>query len=204
MRYDAGSNLPVRVDERPYAYMIHALNHRLRRPHQDRNTNPWFKAHQAPGLWMSMFRSVPLLPLSPYTGRSVVGESRGDDRQNTQLSTEEFLGWSHTSWVSGLNQGYEVSKLVNANTMIRPLLPIRPREWPDLVMSHYRSYNNGRFLQQMRIRWNNRVTGEVAELPINAYGTSLRGARQQRAASGGWARWFGPGDVRNDPTLDAP
>jgi hypothetical protein len=86
------------------------------------------------------------------------------------------------------------------------LYPEKPEHWPTLgtYVARYMTYN--RFVCLNRIRWANSVTGEMAELSFNAFGTTLRGARQQRrktSAGAGWADWRDPS---NPPLnhLDAP
>ena len=48
------------------------------------------------------------------------------------------------------------------------------------------------------------MTGELIELSWTGLGTTLRGARQQRQPTTGWARWDNDPGVTNDPTLDSP
>ena len=45
-------------------------------------------------------------------------------------------------------------------------------------------------------------TGEIIELTFTGLGSTLRGARQQRKPSTGWANWNNDGSA-NDPTLDS-
>lgn len=83
------------------------------------------------------------------------------------------------------------------------LYPQKPDHWPGLgtYVARYMTYN--RFVCLHRIRWVNALTGELSELSFNAFGTTLRGARQQRRKGGGWADWSNP---LTPPTnhLDSP
>ncbi|MBA3683772.1 MAG: prepilin-type N-terminal cleavage/methylation domain-containing protein [Planctomycetes bacterium] len=80
----------------------------------------------------------------------------------------------------------------------------KPETWPDAQVAVARVLKDARFVNLCRIRWTNPLTGAVQELSFSGFGTTLRGARQQRrsAAGGGWARWHGAGHASNDATLD--
>lgn len=80
-------------------------------------------------------------------------------------------------------------------------LPLRPLAWPGLDVSVQRFIKNTRFVNLARVTWTNPVTGQTAELSFTGFGTTLRGARQQRHPTGGWAKWDNDGST-NDPTLD--
>jgi len=82
-------------------------------------------------------------------------------------------------------------------------LALRPQNWPGLTVSVQRFIKNTRFVNIARVSWTNALTGEVAELSFSGFGTTLRGARQQRKddPNGGWAKWDNDGST-NDKTLD--
>ncbi len=82
------------------------------------------------------------------------------------------------------------------------LLVQRPPNWPGLSISVQRFIKNTRFVNMARVSWTNAITGQSAELSFSGFGTTLRGARQQRNASGGWAKWDNDGTTTNDITLD--
>lgn len=65
-----------------------------------------------------------------------------------------------------------------------------------------RFIKNTRFVNLARVTWTNPVNGQTSELSFTSFGTTLRGARQQRHPSGGWARWDNDGSA-NSPTLDS-
>lgn len=82
-------------------------------------------------------------------------------------------------------------------------MPQRPVHWPGLSVSVQRFIKNTRFVNVARVSWTNSITGEVAELSFSGFGTTLRGARQQRKddVKGGWAKWDNDGST-NDKNLD--
>ncbi len=82
------------------------------------------------------------------------------------------------------------------------LLPLAPSHWPRAEVSLTRYVKSRRFVALARIRWTSPITGESAGLAFSGYGTSLRGARQQRRADAGWARWDNATGAINDATLD--
>ncbi len=64
----------------------------------------------------------------------------------------------------------------------RTWLPLdrRPLNWPSLDVSTLRIINHGRFVCLNSVRWTSPLTGLTSELNFTAFGTNLRGARQQR------------------------
>ncbi|MDA3962562.1 MAG: prepilin-type N-terminal cleavage/methylation domain-containing protein [Planctomycetota bacterium] len=93
---------------------------------------------------------------------------------------------------------------IRNNTWVENLLPQPPPDWPRLRLEVMRGLLRGRFFTLARIRWTDTASNEEAELVLTGIGTTLRGARQQRARDGGWAAWYGRNDTRNTPTLDQP
>jgi hypothetical protein len=94
--------------------------------------------------------------------------------------------------------------LRSRTTTAEPLIAHLPAGWPDLQLSTHRILNHGRYINTVRVRWHDPTSGKIAELGFNGFGTTLRGARQQRRPDIGWARWYGPRHSDNDPTLDSP
>jgi type II secretory pathway pseudopilin PulG len=90
-----------------------------------------------------------------------------------------------------------VAQFTNLALTRTPLLRDRPDFWPEVRVSVLQSYKMLRFHALCKVQWNSPVTGVQSELSFSAFGTSLRGARQQRRQDAGWAA---PGD----PTLDTP
>ncbi len=83
---------------------------------------------------------------------------------------------------------------VPTSVLSQPLMPLSPTAWPQVTVSVQRAFAGG-LVAASGVRWVSPVTGRSTEVTFSVYGTSLRGARQQRKKGGGWAR---PGD----PTLD--
>jgi prepilin-type N-terminal cleavage/methylation domain-containing protein len=82
-----------------------------------------------------------------------------------------------------------------------------PAAWSKVDVVVKRIVFRARFTNICSVRWTNPLSGKSAELNFTAFGTSLRGARQQRKEDSGWAKWYGPSDSlpsgqRNDTTLD--
>ena len=94
-----------------------------------------------------------------------------------------------------------------------------PAQWPKATVSMKRYVRESRFVNLCSLRWTSPITGTSAELNFTTFGTSLRGARQQRKSqpitagtAAGWAKWYGPTSVNaatvfssgeaNDKTLD--
>jgi prepilin-type N-terminal cleavage/methylation domain-containing protein len=78
----------------------------------------------------------------------------------------------------------------------------RPSHWPSLSVSSLRFIRTSSYVCLNRIRWTSPLTGQVTELDFTAFGTSLRGARQQRKRdAAGWADPFAA-SPSGDPNLD--
>jgi prepilin-type N-terminal cleavage/methylation domain-containing protein len=91
-----------------------------------------------------------------------------------------------------------------------PLMPAEPITWPGVATSVERFVTYDRFAAVMRVRLTNAITGQHLEFNFSGFGTSLRGARQQRnqSAGGGWAIYDNDAlpsvSSRNTATLDTP
>jgi len=195
----------------------------------------------------SLYNTYPLLPASMNSGAQVIGHSvfvnvwwwdsgyqdgtfSGPQyRINHDMTVESNLAigspllkkQQRAPWYSACNF-IEIGPLINRTGMVNPLMPQRPASYPDVQIGSFRSYVNGRFVSDSRVRWVDLNSGETAEVGVAGLGTTLRGARQQRRPepSGGWAvfrgMWYDPsiaamidhppssvGALRNDPTLDS-
>ncbi len=63
-----------------------------------------------------------------------------------------------------------------------------PENWPGLTVSTLRYVRTGAFVCLNRITWISPMTGKETEFTFTSFGTTLRGARQQRTKNGsGWA-----------------
>ncbi len=112
--------------------------------------------------------------------------------------------YAHSINVGGPSEGDFVGVLA-ATAQFLPVLDQRPKTWPAVDVAVARMLTFGRYTNTCRIQRVVPVSGEVVELSFTSLGTSLRGARNQRAPNGGWAEWdnaasFNPAA---HPTLDS-
>lgn len=128
----------------------------------------------------------------------------GDLNSGNARTASEIINDHHRTWDGPESHWFDYAPTIRANTRVRSMLPQRPKNWPGLRMELMRGMYRGRFFNVIRIRWMDTATNEQVEIPLTAIGTTLRGARQQRHRSTGWAAWHKPGDPRNDPSLDTP
>lgn len=79
----------------------------------------------------------------------------------------------------------------------------KPEHWPALTVRSLRFMRTGAFINLNRIAWSNPLTGQGLELSFTCFGTTLRGARQQRLRDeAGWAEPF-PLSGAPKPHLDS-
>jgi hypothetical protein len=103
----------------------------------------------------------------------------------------------------------QFQRFLNVTEMTTEVIPGGgPAQWPKATVSMKRYVTESRFVNLCSLRWTSPVTGASAELNFTSFGTSLRGARQQRKSqpmgattAAGWAKWYGPNET-NDKTLD--
>ncbi len=95
---------------------------------------------------------------------------------------------------AGAMQEFDIKTVVPA-----VLLQARPTTWPRVAVSVARFIKNARHVALCKVRWQSPVTGEVIELSFAGFGTSLRGARQQRQPTTGWAAWDNAASVPTKP-----
>ena len=79
-----------------------------------------------------------------------------------------------------------------------------PAEWPKAEVSVGRMIKTARFISLCSVKMTSPFSGETVQLNFSSFSTSLRGARQQRALKGGWAKWDNALNLIpvNDYTLD--
>jgi len=78
-----------------------------------------------------------------------------------------------------------------------------PETWPGLKVATLRHFRTGASVCLNRITWTNPLTGSETEFSFTAFGTTLRGARQQRLRDeAGWADPFPETGVPK-PNLDS-
>lgn len=75
---------------------------------------------------------------------------------------------------------------------IRPLMNAKPVQWPKLSLVVGRWLCAGRLVPALSVRMDAPLSGQFFEITCNAFGTTLRGARQQRHRDGGWALFAAP------------
>jgi hypothetical protein len=85
-----------------------------------------------------------------------------------------------------------------------PLITAKPEHWPDLSVAVGRLLKNAHFVAVAKVSRFSPLTGELIELSWCGLGTTLRGARQQRSPTTGWARWDNAASATIDPNLDTP
>ncbi|MBA3700078.1 MAG: hypothetical protein H0W78_14610 [Planctomycetes bacterium] len=84
------------------------------------------------------------------------------------------------------------------------LLDSRPSSWPEVQVSVGRIIKNAHHVAVAKVRRFSPLNGELIELSWTGLGTTLRGARQQRHQTIGWARWDNASGATLDPHLDTP
>ena len=110
----------------------------------------------------------------------------------------------------------DMQGFVDLTTITTPLLDQAPANWPRVQVSVNRFVKNARCVALFRLRITNPLTGTTSELSFTGFGTTLRGARQQRFfdpndnravddpdRQRGWARWDDAAASAPDPTLDS-
>ena len=129
--------------------------------------------------------------------------------QQMQPTAFKFRNWNVGQGATiGSMQGFQSATLSRD-----PVLVVRPATWPSLEVATARTLAFNRFACVARVHWSSPLTGSAAELSFTCFGTTLRGARQQRrvGAGSGWAAWHSnhnqPGGDPdqanpNDPNLD--
>lgn len=74
----------------------------------------------------------------------------------------------------------------------------KPDHWPSVSVSVQRFVKNARHATICRVHMQHPLTGNDIELSFAGFGTSLRGARQQRLPGTGWAKWDNDSDHSTD------
>ncbi len=92
--------------------------------------------------------------------------------------------------------------LAKVNYAIPTISSGGPAEWPKAEVSVGRMIKTARFIALCSVKMTSPFSGETVQLNFSSFSTSLRGARQQRALKGGWAKWDNAPLVVNDDTLD--
>lgn len=85
-----------------------------------------------------------------------------------------------------------------------PLLESQPSAWPEIDVSVGRIIKNAHHVAVAKVRRYSPISGELIELSWCGLGSTLRGARQQRNLTTGWAHWDNAPGATIDPHLDTP
>ena len=79
-----------------------------------------------------------------------------------------------------------------------------PLTWPAIKTCVGRMIKNDHHIAVAKIDRLDPLTGKISELSFVGLGTTLRGARMQRAPGGGWAAWDDQPGTANPANLDSP
>ncbi len=106
--------------------------------------------------------------------------------------------WFKVGYEMGTNDS-AVRDLRDNARVEQVLMPLRPAAWPQATFSIMRFIKTRRFVNLATIGFTSPVTAERVELSFTGFGTTLRGARQQRGPLGGWTDY----DNATGPSLGA-
>jgi hypothetical protein len=90
-----------------------------------------------------------------------------------------------------------VSTFLTNSAASADLLPQRPLYWPNVSYEVHRFIERGHPVNACLVTCRSPLTGSIFVIPFTCTGTTLRGARQQRAPVTGWVV-----NPYTDPTLD--
>lgn len=158
--------------------------------------------------------SVPLPnPQSKSDMAALMGYARTNNGsyQNASYGMDPFRSW----WDVG--EGIDNVPVDKRRQMIdhymsltnfdENLMRISPAEWPEVVIQVHHYAKNSRMFSLCLLSIFDPMTGARTTLPFTCYGTTLRGARQQRipgTANGGWSTYnnANPQQIILGPSLD--
>ncbi|HYE06249.1 MAG TPA: prepilin-type N-terminal cleavage/methylation domain-containing protein [Planctomycetota bacterium] len=138
-------------------------------------------------------------PLDIY-GHNTSGDIHGIPAPRPDVTDGEL--WERTRHPQVFAGGDAHANLMKEIGNRAALTPLRPASWPDVTLTVSRHISHSRFVTLSRIVVTSPITGTSANLTFTSFGTSLRGARQQRHRDGGWARWDDVPGAASDPDLD--
>jgi prepilin-type N-terminal cleavage/methylation domain-containing protein len=142
--------------------------------------------------------SIALLPLRPQ------GASGAGNQATPVSSVSQAAAFLRQDYYTGQEATpANLSYFQDLTTSKSNLMGAQPANWPLVGTSVARYITADRYATVCRIGWISPTTGEHVDLSFTAFGTSLRGARQQRAQApgGGWAQWDN-GGAANASNLD--
>lgn len=119
-------------------------------------------------------------------------------------------GWHYRNYLTNHNASsgsgsQEMNQFIARTAYKEALMGSKPEYWPQTEAAVGRFIKNARHVALAKISMMSPLSGHSLELTWTGLGTSLRGARQQRHQTAGWARWDnGGGSSDVDPNLDTP
>ena len=150
--------------------------------------------------------AIALYPYSPYSFVDW-GDGVGalwTDYNNSADTKNRIIGQQFAVTSDGPGNSFLIYRL---SSLSKPIIPLKPDTWPNCDVRIFRRLKTGHYINSCEITWTSPLTGEKDSISFMGFGSSLRGARQQRAltpkaGSGGWAAWYKLGHPSNDLTLD--
>ena len=151
----------------------------------------------------------PLYSLAnPYKLNTTADQSLVARDLNDLVEVSSKKYWSNIrAGAGGTGEGQLEDMLAEVDTQ-RPWLDstTAPEIWPQLRVSSMRHVRTGQFICLNRITWIDNLTGKETEFSFTAFGSTLRGARQQRQLKRNkWANPFpltGDADAHLDSYVD--
>jgi prepilin-type N-terminal cleavage/methylation domain-containing protein len=96
---------------------------------------------------------------------------------DTATLIREHRAQKYTGYASSIAA---MTSFIDTTLTADPLLANRPPHWPEVTVSICRSIKVRRFNNLCKVTWRSPLTGDTAEIAFSGFGTTLRGARQQR------------------------
>ncbi|HEX3135241.1 MAG TPA: hypothetical protein VHX44_16870 [Planctomycetota bacterium] len=128
--------------------------------------------------YQTSYGIIPILPSNP-NGKTL----RDLQRHHWRLGYD-----AQNAFVDAAKSKTETDEFNEYSILPEDLLAVRPANWPGLTVSVQRFIKNNRFVNLARVEWTNPMTGQTAQVSFTGFGTTLRGARQQRKSGSGWAK----------------
>lgn len=136
-------------------------------------------------------RNIAAAQLSDFSGKNYIltVSGTGSYHHNNLQATKGFEAMIK-------NSEYTDKVLRNDN---------KPSHWPSLQVSSLRFIREGCFINLNRIVMTSSLTGQSMQISFSSFGTTLRGARQQRAKglAGTASGWVNPFSVTPSANLDS-
>jgi len=157
-----------------------------------------------------------MLTRSPWSGYMYEGGPNSNWNNWTVVDQHHRQMPRRTEWWHRVPL-YDFNRTISYSRQL--LTDARPAGWPQVNFSTQRYMYRGTFMDICRVAFTDTDKGVSKAIFFNVFGTSFRGARQQRNPTGGYARWYMPEAERarspstysasglnipvNDPNLDS-